>query len=153
MKGLITYFSASGVTKNTANNLANVLAYDVKEIEPGIKYTNDDLNWMNKESRSSKEMADKSSRPSIINNIDVNDYDTVLIGFPIWWYTAPTIINTFIESINLENKKIYLFATSGGSSIDKALNDLKNTYPNLNIISAKLLNGKITEQEIIDWIK
>ena len=153
MKGLITYFSASGVTKNTANNLASILNYDVKEIEPEIEYTNDDLNWMNKESRSSKEMADKSSRPSIINNIDVNDYDTVLIGFPIWWYTAPTIINTFIESVNLENKKIYLFATSGGSSIDKALNDLKNTYPNLNIISAKLLNGIINEQEIIELIK
>ncbi len=152
-KILISYFSASGVTKNVAEKISSIVNGDLFEIEPVNKYTSADLDWTNKQSRSSIEMKDKSSRPEIkekVNNI--NDYDTVLIGFPVWWYTAPTIINTFIEENNLENKKVYIFVTSGGSGVDESFNDLKSTYPNIDFVSGKRLAGNVSENDISSWI-
>ena len=118
-KVLIAYFSASGVTKDIAEKMASDNDYDIFEIVPEEIYTPADLDWTDKNSRSTKEMNDKTFRPPIVESTDVSGYDTVVIGFPVWWYTAPTIINTFIESIDLSGKTIKAFCTSGGSGIDK----------------------------------
>ena len=140
-KTLVAYFSASGVTKKVARELAMFANADIHEIKPEKTYTKADLDWHDKKSRSSVEMADKNSRPAILDTItDISVYETIYVGFPIWWYTAPTIINTFFESFDYSGKTIYLFATSGGSSIDKAVKDLKATYPDINIKSGRLLN-------------
>lgn len=152
-KILVSYFSASGVTKSIAQRLANTVEGDLFEIEPEEKYTNEALDWTNENSRSSIEMKDKTFRPSILNKVsNIDEYDTILIGFPVWWYTAPTIINTFIEENDLSGKKIYVFVTSGSSTVDGSFNDLKNTYPNLNFISGKRFNGNESEKDIINWI-
>ena len=150
---LIVYFSASGITKGIAEKIKNIINADIFEIEPESIYTKEDLDWTNSHSRSSIEMKDINNRPVIKNNIDTSSYNTIIIGFPIWWYKAPNIIKTFIDNNNLENKKIYVFATSGSSTIDSTLSDLRNTYPNLNIISGKRLNIINNESDIIDWIK
>ena len=143
-KALVAYFSASGVTAAVAKRLAESIEADLFEIKPEIPYTNADLNWMNKSSRSSVEMNDRSFRPALAEtNHDFSAYDEIYIGFPIWWYTAPTIINTFLETFDLSGKTIKLFATSGGSSIDRAVNDLKKQYPSLDIAGGKLLNGRV----------
>ena len=145
MSKLIAYFSASGVTGSKAEELARAIGADLYEIAPAVRYTSADLDWMNKKSRSSVEMNDKSSRPALAEtDHDFSAYDEIYIGFPIWWYTAPTIINTFLETYNFTGKKIVLFATSGGSSIDRAVKDLKKQYPSLDIAGGKLLNGKVT---------
>ena len=153
-KILVSFFSASGVTRGVAEKVANITDGDLFEIEPVNKYTNEDLNWNNNSSRSSIEMNDSSSRPEIKNKVsNLSDYDTVLIGFPVWWDLAPRIINTFIEENNLENKKIYVFATSGGSSVNNSFNTLKNTYSNLNFISAKRLSNNVSDSDITNWIE
>lgn len=145
MSKLVAYFSASGVTEAKAKKLAKAIGADLYEIAPAVRYTNADLDWMNKKSRSSVEMNDKSFRPALAETgRDFSRYDDIYIGFPIWWYTAPTIINTFLEAYDFSGKKIVLFATSGGSSIDRAVRDLKKQYSGLNIITGKLLNGKVT---------
>lgn len=152
-KTLVTYFSASGATKGVAEKLSRPMGADIYPILPETPYTDADLDWRNKNSRSSVEMRDENSRPAIKRTIDdVSSYETVYIGFPIWWYTAPTIINTFIESYDLTGKNVYLFATSGGSSIDKAFRDLKAKYPNIKFVDAKLLNSP-TDEEIKSFIK
>ena len=151
-KTLIAYFSASGVTKEVAEKIATTVEGDLFEIEPSEKYTKEDLDWMNKQSRSSLEMNDTSCRPSIKNKVEnLNEYNKVIIGFPVWWYTAPRIINTFIEENNLTGKEIYIFVTSGGSSFGGSLKDLKATYPNLNFVNGIRIT-KIDENEILDWI-
>ena len=143
MSKLVAYFSASGVTGRKAKALAQSIGADLYEIAPKEKYTKADLNWMDKKSRSSVEMNDKSSRPALAEtDRDFSAYDEIYIGFPIWWYTAPTIINTFLEAYDFQGKKIFLFATSGGSGIDKAVNDLSAQYPQLTIEGGKLLNGR-----------
>lgn len=145
MSKLVAWFSASGVTEKKGKALAKSIGADVHEIAPAARYTTEDLNWTNKKSRSSVEMEDADSRPELAEKeTDLSAYDTVYIGFPIWWYTAPHIINTFIESNDFAGKKVVLFATSGGSSIDKAVADLRRAYPALNIARGKLLNGKVT---------
>ena len=152
-KILVSFFSASGVTKEVASKIANITGGDLFEIEPACKYTNEDLNWNNSNSRSSVEMNNPSSRPEVKNKVsNLNDYDTVLIGFPVWWDLAPTIINTFIEENNLENKKIYVFATSGGSSVINSFNTLKNTYSNLNFVNAKRFSSNVSENDVTSWI-
>ena len=134
-KSLVAYFSASGVTKGVAVKLAKVINGDLYEIKPEQPYTSDDLNWMNKNSRSSIEMKDKSSRPAISGRIDnMEDYDIVYIGFPIWWYVAPTIINTFLESYDFSGKTVIPFATSGGSGLGNTVSELKTSRPNLQKI-------------------
>lgn len=145
MKKLVTYFSASGVTAEKAQALAKIIGADIHEIAPAERYTVEDLNWTNKKSRSSVEMKDAASRPALLEKTtDLAGYDTVYIGFPIWWYTAPHIINSFIESSDLTGKRIVLFATSGGSNIKKAMEDLRQAYPQLNIVGGKMLNGAVS---------
>ena len=137
-KILISYFSASGVTRRKASDLATKLNGDLYEITPKQIYTDDDLNWHNSNSRSSIEIKDKNCRPEIEDiNIDINSYDTIYIGFPIWWGMAPNVVKTFIDKIDLTNKKIITFCTSGGSSLSPATEDLKKTYPNLDIENGK----------------
>ena len=130
-KKLVAYFSASGVTEKLAKTLAEVTGADLFEIQPAVPYTTADLDWMNKKSRSSVEMSNPDSRPEIGNKIpDMGQYDTVFVGFPIWWYVAPTIINTFLESYDFTGKKIATFATSGGSGMGKTDSILKKCAPN-----------------------
>ena len=153
-KILVSYFSVSGVTKRVAERIAKVVEGDLFEIEPKEKYTKADLDWTNKQSRSSVEMQDKTFRPQILNKVsNIIEYDTVVLGFPVWWYTAPTIINTFIEENNLKGKNIYIFVTSGGSSSEGSFKDLKNTYNNLNFISNKRFTGRESDEDYINWIK
>lgn len=153
-KILVSYFSASGVTKKVAVKVAESIKADLFEIEPVQKYTDEDLNWHDKKSRSSIEMQNKTSRPEIRNTVsNIDEYDTIIIGFPVWWYTAPTIINTFIEENNLEGKNVYVFVTSGGSSSQGSFKDLKNTYKNLDFISDKRFKGNENPEEYINWIK
>ncbi|MCQ2468115.1 MAG: flavodoxin [Clostridia bacterium] len=149
-KTLVAYFSASGVTKKKAEAIAELLQSDLYEIVPSELYTKDDLNWMDKKSRSSIEMNDKKFRPELASkDADVSGYDTIVLGFPIWWYVAPTIINTFLEAYDFAGKNIILFATSGGSSFGNTLEELKVSAPAANFYEGKILNGKITF-EVID---
>lgn len=147
MKKLITYFSASfGNTKTRAEELAMVTGADLKEIKPAAAYTQKDLDWRDKHSRSTVEMQDPSSRPDIVDGkVDLSGYDQVYIGFPIWWGVAPREINTFIEQNDFGTKQVVIFATSGGSGVDNAVRELQKTYPQLDIIGGKLLNSKVTK--------
>ena len=152
-KVLVTYFSASGVTKNVAEKIASIINGDLFEIEPKEKYTDADLDWTNKQSRSSLEMKNKSFRPEIKeNSLDISKYDIILIGFPIWWGVAPTVVNTFIESKNLEGKILIPFCTSGGSGMSYAENDLRKTYPNYNWKEGKRLTGKENAEDLRGWL-
>ena len=148
---LVAYFSASGVTKSIAEKIANENDYDIFEIVPEEIYTPEDLDWTDKNSRSTIEMNDKSFRPPIVESCDVSGYDIVAIGFPVWWYTAPTIINTFIESADLSGKTIKAFCTSGGSGIDKCVSDLANTYPELNFSKGMRFMGDVSKAK--GWIE
>lgn len=153
MKTLVAYFSASGTTKEVAQQLAEVAGADLHEIKPEQPYTDADLDWRNKQSRSSVEMQDKNSRPSITSKLqNMQDYDVVYVGFPIWWYTCPTIINTFMEEYDFSGKTVIPFATSGGSSIKKACADLKAAYPNLNWKEGKLLNHA-SKNDLKKWVE
>ena len=138
-KRLVAYFSTSGNTARLAKNLAEAAGADLYEIRPAVPYTSADLNWQNKQSRSSVEMSDHSSRPELADkNADIAAYDTIYVGFPVWWYIAPTIINSFLESYDFSGKKIILFATSGGSGFGKAVENLKPSAPDAEIIEGKV---------------
>lgn len=152
-KKLVAYFSASGVTAKVADMLADAVGADIHEIRPRVPYTKADLNWMNKKSRSSIEMADKTIRPEIAeSNVKIEKYDVIFLGFPIWWYVAPTIINTFLESADFSGKKVILFATSGGSKFGKTVEELKISVPDsCEIIEGKLLNGRQTIASVKEW--
>ena len=151
MKTLVAYFSATGTTEAVAKDLAEVTGATLYEIKPEVKYTAADLDWRNKQSRSTIEMQDKNSRPAIVKDLkDADSYDRIFIGFPVWWYTAPTIINTFIEAYGFEGKTVIFFATSGGSSIDKANTDFAAAYPQINWKAGKTLNGA-SKAEIKSW--
>lgn len=153
-KVLVTYFSASGVTADAAETLARAAGADLYEIRPAQAYTKEDLDWNNKQSRSSLEMTDETFRPEMADNDShAGDYDVVFIGFPIWWGVAPRVVNTFIESNDLTGKKIVIFATSGGSGIDYAINDMKKRYPQLAIAGGRLLSRKDTDAEMRNWVK
>ena len=146
MKKLVAYFSASGVTEKAAKQLAAIAGADLHEIAPAQVYTKEDLDWTNKQSRSTLEMTDPVSRPELAEKkTDLSVYDVVYIGFPIWWGVAPHAVNTFIESNDLSGKKLVIFATSGGSGLAYAVDSLKKQYPGLAIQSGKLLNGNVTE--------
>lgn len=150
-KKLVAYFSASGNTKEAAETIAKAAGADICEITPKVRYTKADLNWMDKKSRSSVENNNKSFRPEIIkNDIDMGQYDEVIIGFPIWWYVAPTIVNTFLEAYDFAGKKIVLFATSGGSGFGNTVKELQPSAPDAVITEGKLLNG-MSKQEIVAW--
>ncbi|MBO4914994.1 MAG: NAD(P)H-dependent oxidoreductase [Oscillospiraceae bacterium] len=151
-KKLVAYFSASGTTAKAAKALAEAAGADLYEIKPQVPYTKADLNWMDKTARSTVEMNDKSSRPAIVTgDLDVSGYDTVLLGFPIWWYIAPTIINTFLEAYDFSGKSIVLFATSGGSGFGEAVAGLQPSAPNAAIREGKLLNGPQTADGLRAW--
>ncbi len=154
-KKLVTYFSASGVTKDVAELLAQAAEADLFEIKPQVPYTKADLNWMDKKSRSSVEMQDKSFRPAIAEEkAGVEHYDVVFVGFPIWWYVAPTIINTFLETYDFSGKKIILFATSGGSGFGNTLAELRvSVDASTELVEGKLLNGKQTVESLAAWVK
>ena len=153
MKTLVAYFSASGITASVAKEVASAANADLYEIKPGVRYTSADLNWMDKKSRSFVEMSNPASRPEIVKDLpDLSQYDTVIIGFPIWWYVAPTIINTFLESGDFSGKKIALFATSGGSGFGKTVQNLKPSVDtSAQFVSEKLLNGA-TPADIKAWV-
>ena len=141
MKTLIVYFSATGNTRAAAQKLAQEFNADLYEITPEVPYTAADLDWRDKTSRSTLEMTNKASRPAIKGHCDnLADYDTVWIGFPVWWYTAPTIVNTFIESHDLSGKTLNVFATSGGSDVKDSYNNLKNAYPQYTWGESRLMN-------------
>ena len=150
-KKLVAYFSASGTTKEAAERLAKAAGADLFEIKPTIPYTSADLNWMDKESRSSVEMNDPDSRPEIAETMpNMADYDTVFIGFPIWWYVAPHIIHTFVESYDFERKTLVPFATSGGSGMGKTVDELRKLCPNADWKAGKLVNGA-SDQALAAW--
>ena len=153
-KKLVAYFSAGGTTKKAAERLAKATGADLFEIKPKVPYSSADLNWMDKKSRSSVEMSDPSSRPEIAEKIPhLADYDTVFLGFPIWWYVAPRIINTFVESYDFTGKTIVLFATSGGSGLGKSAAGLWPSAPGARIVDGRLLNGRLSENELKSWIE
>ena len=152
-KTLVAFFSASGNTKRVAEKLAAAIDSDLYEIKPAVPYTSADLNWRDKSSRSSVEMDDPTSRPAIIDDLkNLAEYDTVYLGFPIWWNQAPRLINTFLEKYNLSGKTVIPFATSGSSSISNAESELRKAYPDVNWQKGKLMNG-VTEEDIKNWTK
>ena len=153
-KKLVAYFSASGVAGNVAKLLAEAANADLFEIKPEVPYTSADLNWQDKNSRSSVEMRDKSSRPAIAeSNAKVEKYDVIFVGFPIWWYVAPTIINTFLESYDFAGKTIILFATSGGSGFGKTVDALKGSVDGIAVVKeGKILNGSQSVSSLKDWV-
>ena len=151
-KILITYFSASGVTKRVAEKVANAVNADLFEIEPKEKYTESDLDWMDKNSRSSIEM-NENIKPEILNKVsNLDDYDTICLAFPIWWYKEPTIIDKFLEENDMSNKNIYVFVTSGSSTIDSTYKSLKNNFPNLNFVSGKRFTGSEIDDKYKSWL-
>lgn len=148
---LVAYFSASGTTAVTAKNLAEAVGADLYEIRPAVPYTNADLDWMDRKSRSSVEMNNKSGRPALADtDANIAAYDTIFVGFPIWWYVAPTIINTFLESYDFSGKTIIPFATSGGSGMGKTNDGLEKSCPGAKLMTGKVLNG-VSGTEMKTW--
>ncbi len=154
-KRLVAYFSASGVTAEVAKKLAQAAEGDLYEIRPREPYTDADLDWTNKRSRSSVEMSDLSSRPALADrDAHIAGYDTIFLGFPIWWGVAPTIVNTFLESYDFSGKKIVLFATSGGSGFGRTGDVLKvSVSAEAKIVTGKLLNGRQTVADLKKWVE
>lgn len=151
-KVLVAYFSCSGNTKKLASKISEIVNGELYEIKPISPYTSDDLDWTNNESRSSTEMNDKSFRPQIVDDLEnINNYDTVYLGFPIWWYQAPTIINTFLEKYDFAGKKIVPFATSGSSGMGDTNKYLVNSCPGANLIEGKRF-GNASLEELKNWI-
>ena len=149
---LVAYFSASGVTAKLAEALSEAIGADLYAIEPEVPYTKADLNWMNKNSRSSVEMNDPASRPAIAGKRDnMDDYDTIFVGFPIWWYVAPTIINTFLESYDFTGKTIIPFATSGGSGMGKTNEKLQPSCPGAKLMEGKVWKKNVKADELAAW--
>ena len=152
-KKLVAYFSASGVTAKIAETLAEAIGADIFEIEPKVPYTEADLNWMDKKARSTIEMSDPASRPEIAAKRDnMKDYDTIFVGFPIWWYVAPTIINTFLESYDLTGKTIIPFATSGGSDIGKTNERLTPSCKGAKLLNGKVFKHNVGHKELATWV-
>jgi flavodoxin len=153
-KKLVEYFSASGVTRKVAVALSETISADLYEIKPQVPYAKADLDWQDKKSRSSIEMADKSSRPAIADkDANIGAYDVVFIGFPIWWYVAPTIINTFLESYDFAGKIIVPFATSSSSGIGDTVANLKGSVDaSTTIMEGKMLNGRQTKESLTAWV-
>lgn len=154
-KILVTFFSCSGVTRRLAKSIAEVTGADIYEIKPETAYTSADLNWVDKHSRSTIEMKDPIYRPAISGKVaNMEDYDTVFVGFPIWWYVAPTIINTFLESYDFSGKTIIPFATSGGSGLGKTEEKLHTSCSDKTIWKpGKLLNGNADKKALSVWVR
>lgn len=151
-KALVAYFSASGVTESVAERLANAIGADLHEIKPEVPYTNADLDWMNKKSRSSVEMADKSFRPAVANKVEnMDQYDVVFTAFPIWWYVAPTIVNTFLEQYDLSGKTIVPLATSGGSGMGNTNKELAPSCKGADLKDGKRFASSVSENDLKAW--
>lgn len=152
-KTLVAYFSASGTTAKAAKVLAKAAGADLYEIKPAVPYTRADLNWMDSNSRSSIEMKNKASRPALADtDARIADYDVIFLGFPIWWYVAPTIVNTFLEHYDFSGKTIILFATSGGSGLGKSASGLKSSAPGAKMVDGRMLNGRMSESDLKAWV-
>lgn len=152
-KALVAYFSASGVTAEVAKKLGNAVEADIYEIQPEVPYTQADLNWNDKQARSTIEMHDKSIRPAIAGrDAHISEYDVIFVGFPIWWYVAPTIINTFLEAYDFSGKTIVLFATSGGSGFGDTVKELECSCPDAKLIEGKLLSRRQSEADLKSWV-
>lgn len=154
-KSLVAYFSASGTTAKVAKTLAKAAQADLYEICPAIPYTQADLNWMDRKSRSSVEMQDKDFRPALADtDAGIADYDVIFLGFPIWWYVAPTIIHTFLESYDFSGKTIVLFATSGGSDFGQTVKSLKESVSSeTKILEGKLCNSSYDVKDLRQWLQ
>ncbi len=152
-KKLVAFFSASGVTKTVAEKIAESADADLFEIVPAQPYTKADLDWTDSSSRSSVEMKNKSFRPEIKDSsIDISEYDTVYLGFPIWWYVAPTIVNTFLEKYDFSGKEIIVFATSGSSGMGNTVAGLKPSAPSARWGKAERLSADISQSDIDKWV-
>ena len=153
-KRLVAYFSASGVTAKVAENLADAIGADIFEIQPEVPCTKADLNWMDKKARSTIEMSNPASRPAIAAKRDnIDEYDTIFVGFPIWWYVAPTIVNTFLENYNLKGKTIIPFATSGGSGMGKTNEKLAPSCPGAKLLHGKVFNSYSSKADLSAWVE
>ena len=151
-KKLVAYFSASGITAKVAETLAEATGADIFEIQPEVPYTKADLNWKDKKARSTIEMQNPASRPAIAaKRENMADYDTIFVGFPIWWYVAPTIINTFLESYDLTGKIIIPFATSGGSGMGKTNEKLMPSCPGAKLLEGKVFKSSTGKAELAKW--
>lgn len=152
MNALVAYFSATGTTAKAAKALAHAVGGALYEIKPAIPYTGADLNWMDKGSRSSVEMGDTSSRPALADtDAPVAGHDVIFLGFPVWWYVAPTILNAFLEAYDFTGKAIVLFATSGGSGLGQSAARLRPSAPGAKIVDGRMLNGRLNEAELRQW--
>ena len=152
MNPLVAYFSATGTTAKAAKALAEAVGGELYEIRPAVPYTSADLNWMDKGSRSSVEMRDKGSRPALRDtDAPVSGHDVIFLGFPVWWYVAPTLLNTFLEAYDFTGKTIVLFATSGGSGLGQSAAELRPSAPGARIVDGWMLNGKLDEAELKAW--
>ena len=152
MNPLIAYFSATGTTAKAAKALANAVGGTLYEIRPAVPYTSADLNWMDKSSRSSVEMKDQNARPALKDtDAPVAGHDVIFLGFPVWWYVAPTILNTFLEAYDFTGKTIVLFATSGGSGLGKSAAGLRPSAPGAKLVDGRLLNGRLCEVDLKAW--
>ena len=148
---LVAYFSASGVTKKVAENMSSAAGADLFEIKPQQPYTKADLNWMDKKSRSTLEMNDRSCRPAMEGKPDVSGYDVILVGFPVWWYREPSIIDTFIESADFTGKIVVPFCTSGGSGLGDSANNIKFLAPGANVLDGKRFSASASFDELKSW--
>lgn len=152
MNALVAYFSATGTTAKAAKALAKAVGGDLYEIKPAVPYTSADLDWTNKSSRSSLEMKDANSRPALADtNAPVAGHDVIFLGFPVWWYVAPTILNTFLEAYDFRGKTIVLFASSGSSGLGKSAAGLRPSAPGAKIVDGRMLNGSLNEAELKSW--
>ena len=152
MKNLVAYFSASGTTKMVANRLAGAIGADLFEIEPKIPYSNQDLDWTDENSRSSLEMNDRSSRPEVAKKVsNMEQYDKIFVGFPIWWYVAPTIVNSFLEQYDLSGKTIVPFATSGGSGMGETNKHLAPSCKGAVLKDGKRFATYVSEEGLKSW--
>ncbi len=151
-KILVAYFSASGVTAKLASRLAAAIGADLYEIAPEVPYTRADLNWMNRKSRSSVEMKDPSSRPAIGTKVeDMAQYDTVFVGFPIWWYREPSIIDTFMEAYDFSSKKVVPFATSGTSGMGDSAKNIQALAPGASVKEGKRFGKRVSDEDLKAW--
>jgi flavodoxin len=151
-KALVAYFSASGVTKAVAERLAKGIGADLFEIEPAVPYTRADLNWQDKNSRSTIEMNDRSSRPAIASTVaDMSQYDVVFVGFPVWWYREPSIIDTFMEQYDFSGKTVIPFATSGGSQLGDSAKNMQALARGSKVLEGKRFASRTSEKELADW--
>ena len=152
-KNLVAYFTASGMTEGLARTISAATGGELYEIKPEVPYKNADLDWKNKDSRSVKEMNDLSSRPGIVDGVlDMTQYETIFLGFPMWFYLAPTIVNTFLEKNTFDGQKIVLFGTSRGSEIGKAADGLKDSCPGAEIVAGKVFEGYESSDELQAWV-